>query len=256
MKSLHKNALSFFFSATLIFGTWRPVDAQKNSEIPELLQEFFVSETVFAQEKNEIQITVRPAYWKNKEELEILHFPVLLEFGFADRFQVELTLPYQILYLKSEQPVYGKGNVEAGFLYNILKDNKPFALSVGIEVELPTAKKQKKTENEDEAGIAWEPTLIIARQFGNMQVHANLAAEITNSESEFSYNLATAIPFGKWLATVEINGEFKDEKAVYLTPGLIWKGIDDFEFGLGFSKGSNEWGVLLMATYEFSLGRK
>jgi hypothetical protein len=50
---LQKKALSFFFSLALIFGSWKPVNAHKNREISELLLEFFVSETVFAQEKNE-----------------------------------------------------------------------------------------------------------------------------------------------------------------------------------------------------------
>ncbi len=258
---LFKNIPLILCFASAFFGSLSRSGAQTSGETPELLQEFFVSETVFAQEKNEFQVTTKPGYWK-KEGMKMITIPLQFEYGFTDRFQVELTLPYNFLYTEGHRVIHGRGNAEAGFLYSILKGNKPFAFSMGLEVELPTEKMSKTAELPEEAeeaeepGVEWEPSLIIARQFGKMQVHANLAAEISKSGTEFNYNLATAVPFGNWLATLELNGKFADKRSVFITPGILWKGIDDFEFGAAVSKGGPGWGFILMATYEFSLGKK
>jgi hypothetical protein len=251
---IKKIPLGVCFAGMLTFGMTNPVRAQEEG-IEEMLQEFFISETVYAQEKNEVQFTSKPAYWK-KEGFGITSIPLQLEYGFTDRFQVELNLPYYFLHPKTVQNVRGTGNMEVGLLYNILKGNKPFALSLALDVGLPTANKEKEI---DEAEAEWEPSLIIAKQVGRGQVHVSLGAEITKTESEMNYKLGTVFPFGAWRATLELNGTINNSKTIYLTPGFIWKGLDDFEFGLGFSKsitGTMERGTILMATYEFSLTRK
>jgi hypothetical protein len=252
-----KITLVFYFTGIFIFCASKPAGAQKISEIEESLQEFFMGETVYAQEKNEVQFTLKPAYWK-KDDMEMLSIPLQFEYGFTDRFQIEVQLPYYFLRPQPGQAVNGMGNAEVGFLYNILKGNKPFAFSVAMEVGLPTAQKEKGI---DEKEVEWEPSLIIARQIGRAQVHASIAAEITKSESTFyNYNLATVFPFGDWRATLEVNGKINDEKIFYLTPGLIWKGLDDFEFGVGVSKSINKnytaSGVFFMVTHEFSLTKR
>jgi hypothetical protein len=246
---IKKARLVFYFAAIFIFGMSNPAAAQKTAGLEELLQEFFIGQTVYSQKKNEIQFTSKPAYW-NKKGLEMISLPLQFEYGFTNRFQIELNLPYYFLRPKPGSAINGMGNLEVGFLYNILKGNKPFALSLALDIGLPTAKKEKDI---DEAELEWEPSIIIARQIGRAQVHGSLAAEITNSESAFNYNLAAVFPFGDWRATLELNGKINDEKIIYLTPGLIWKGVDDFEFGAGVSKSRAAWGVILMATYEFSL---
>lgn len=252
---LKKTSLVLYFTGIFIFGIADPVRAQQEEGIEELLQEFFIGETVYAQEKHEVQFTSMPAFW-NKDGFGITSIPLQFEYGFTDRFQIELNLPYYFLHPKTGQTVSGTGNMEVGFLYSILNANKPFALSLALDVALPTANKEKDI---DEAEVEWEPSLIIAKQVGRGQVHASLGAEITKSESAMNYKLGTVFPFGVWRATLELNGKTNDDKPIYLTPGLIWKGLDDFEFGVGFSKnitGAVEWGTILMATYEFSLTRK
>ncbi|MET0637879.1 MAG: hypothetical protein ABWZ25_17745 [Chitinophagaceae bacterium] len=245
---IKKMRFVFFRASIFVLGISTHVEAQKGVGLDESLQEFFTGETVYAQERKEVQFTLKPAYWK-KEGLKMLHIPLQVEYGFSDRFQVELQLPYYNLHPKIGQTINGMGNVEVGFLYNYLKGNGPFALSLALDIGLPTANKQKEI---DEAEIEWEPTLIVAKKIGIAQVHASVGAEITKTESAFYYNLATVVPIGDWRATLELSGKI-NEQLIYLTPGVLWKGIDDFEFGIGFSKGNSAWGVILMATHEFSL---
>ena len=222
--------------------------------IPELLQEFFMNEPVFAQQKNEFQVTVKPAWRKTSSSPSSLHLPVLAEFGITDRLQVELSVPIQFNRRASQQQVHEKDHPEAGLLYSILKGNAPFALSAGLELAWSTAKQQKETGNPGN-GLAWEPVLILARQFGTIQIHTHLSAEIKNRETEFMYGIAAATRLGNWLPTMEINGEGQAISTISVTPGVIWKGVDDFEFGLGLTKGNSFWVGTLMITYEFSFGR-
>ena len=229
--------------------------AQNRAGLNELLQEFFIGETVYAQEKNEIQITSKPAYRNQRDRTKLKNIPIQIEYGFTDRFQVELGLPYVFHNLKGEHTTGSLGKLELGFLYNILRGNKPFALSVAVDVGLPTVRKGKEIKAAEETEVEWEPALIVAKQIGIVQVHASLVAEITKSESALTYNLGAVLPMGNWRATLELNGKIKDDKIIYLTPGVIWTGLDDFEFGLGVSKSREAWGVTLMATYEFSLKR-
>lgn len=249
-------SLVFCLAGTLMLFASKSAVAQKVEGIEESLQEFFIGETVYAQDKDEVQLTLKPAFWK-KEGEQIINIPLQFEYGFTDRFQIELELPYGFSHPKNGLPFRGIGNVEAGFLYNILKDNKPFALSLAMSAGLPTEKRVKGAEARQ---VELEPNLIIARQIGGAQVHVSFGAEISKKESAFNYNLATVFPFGNWRATFELNGEISDDRIVYFTPGLIWEGLDDFEFGLGIPKNivrnSDEWGVILMITHEFSLSKK
>jgi hypothetical protein len=249
-------SLIFSFIVVFIFGISNSITAQKIEGIKEVIQEFFIGETVYCQKKNEVQLTSKPAYWK-KAGLTIASVPLQFEYGITDRLQIEMNFPYYFIHPKNEKAVKGAGNMEAGFLYNILKGNRLFALSLGFEVGLPVSKKEKAI---DEAEIEWAPFLIAAWQIGKTQIHASFAAELTNTESALKYNLAAVVPFEDWCATLELNAKKGDSKIVYLTPGLIWKGLDDFEFALGISKniGKNNpvAGLILMITYEFSLKKK
>jgi len=252
MKSSLIKTASLIVCLTCLFILFIPrsANSQKGGEIEESLQEFFIGETVYAQKKHETQLTSKPSFWK-KEGLQIISIPIQVEYGFTDRFQVELSLPYHFLFPKVGQNVNGIGNTEAGFLYALLKDKK-LALSVALNVGLPTA---NKTKNIDDPEVEWEPSLIVARQIGRAQLHAALSASLTKNESEFNYNLSTVVPFGDWRATLELNGKINEGKMIYLTPGLLWKGLEDFEIGLGASGSILEktggWGIVVMATFEF-----
>jgi hypothetical protein len=263
MKHLHKHPFAFnitpkkkikfiCLSLFIIFMINKPASAQKNVVMKNLLQEFFVGETVATQDKNEVQITLMPAYWNKKEGTTLKSIPLMVEYGFTDRFQVQVELPYVFKDPKAEQAANRLGNAQLGFLYNILKGNKPFALSAGLQADVPTVRRRKEADDPQ----TWGALLIAAKQIGRVQVHVSAESEFTTTESAFQYNVAAVYPMGNWRATLEVNAIRGDEKITYLTPGVIWEGLDDFEFGVGVSKSSAEWGVTLMSTYEFSLKRK
>ncbi len=168
--------------------------SQMMSGIEEQLQEFFIAQPVYPQHKNEIQFTTKPTYWKI-QGAEITNFPFQVEYGLTNRLQIELELPYGSSHAITGERLRGMGNAEIGFLFNILKGTNPFAMSLAMEVGLPTEKRIKGFERRK---VAWEPSLIVANQIGRAQVHASFGAELVRGESAFNYNLASVYPFGAW----------------------------------------------------------
>jgi Putative MetA-pathway of phenol degradation len=253
-RHLTKKHVSFLFLAHVLILTNSGItSAQNTGQLSESIQEFFKGETVYAQNKNEIQITTKPSYWK-KADIDLIDIPLQIEYGFTDRLQIELCLPYDYIRFKGDEKTNGLGNVEIGLLYNLLNRNKPFALSLALGMGLPTAQKAK---NPEEVQTEWEPSLIIARQAGKAQFHASLGAEITETEFTFNYHFGAIMALGDWRTTLELSEKKDNEGQLYITPGIIWKRVEDFEFGVGISKSitgqPRQLGFMVMITHEFSL---
>jgi hypothetical protein len=139
-------------SFCLIFLNIKPVGAQKNALIQELLQEFFIGETVYAQQKEEIQITFCPAFWKSNS-LQTINIPLQFEYGLTDRLQFETRIPYNFYSPTSSLRNNGIGGAEIGFLYNVINNSKPFGLSLSLGCVLPI---QQNTKGFEETAAEWE----------------------------------------------------------------------------------------------------
>ena len=148
--------------------------------------------------------------------------------------------------------------IEAGFMYNILKKDKPVAVSVALEAGLPSGDEKKGL---GEGETEWAPSVILAKRMGKGQIHLNLGGEFSGDETGFFYNLAAVYPFHDFKPTLELNGRDADEHTLYLTPGLVWEVpddiMDDLELGAGVAKGltsdAADWSVIFKATCEFDL---
>ncbi len=101
------------------------------------IQEFFIAETVYPQERDEVQVTLTPSFWKSGH---LRNGELLLEakYGITNRFQVGAAFPYRALRNEEGDRHHGVGDVQLSVLYNLLPGNDPFALSTSLEVEFPT----------------------------------------------------------------------------------------------------------------------
>jgi hypothetical protein len=226
--------------------------AQAELEMDEYIQEFFMGETVFPQEKKELQFTLMPVFIKS--EFDQFSIPLAVEYGITDRLQAEIEVPYLMSAISERRSVHGIGNTAVGVLYNIVKRNRPFSLSVGVEKSFETSGKQIHAYGTE---TSWEAFTVVGRQFGSTQLHANLASEFSEGEIVMNYGVASVFNFGRCSATFEVNSN-KDEKRTYhLAPGLILSRPNGFEFGMAIMKSIRsaygDWGFVAMATYEFSL---
>lgn len=203
----------------------------------EVIQEFFIAETVFSQKKGEIQATSGFEYWKN-DSTRRMGVPLVLEYGVTNRFQVGINIPYYFLKTEAGGRANGVGDIETGFLYSLLKEDDPIAISVSADTGWASGNEEKGLgEGKTEMGAS----VILAKRMGKGQVHLGLGGEFGRHKTGVVYNLAGVYPFHNFRALVELNGFSSDEHALYLTPGLVWKGLDSLmeglELGVGLAGG-------------------
>lgn len=213
------------------------ITAADDDGFNEVIQEFSIAETAFPQKKGEIQITSGFEYWK-EGSMRGTGVPLVLEYGVTNRFQVGIDIPYYFIKTEAGGRVSGVGDIETGFLYSLLKEDDPVAISVAADAGWASGNEEKELgEGETELGAS----VLLAKGIGKGQVHLGLGGEFGGDKAGFVYNLAGVYPFHNFRALLELNGLSSDEHALYLTPGLIWKGLDgimeDLELGVGFAGG-------------------
>jgi hypothetical protein len=254
MKTLRYVSVSLYPFLCLILFLPEISQAQEELEMDEYIQEFFLGQTVFPQEKKEIQFTLKPSFTKKSEGL--ISIPFEMEYGFTDRLQIEIEIPYFISFPSGARTAKGFGNAEIGLMYSILKKNRPFSLSAGVSVPLHTAGQKFKEDDE----VLVESFAVIGRQFGNVQVHGNVVTEFVKGDMLLNYGLSSVLNLGRCNATLEVSGAREDERVFFVSPGFIWKQSDGFEFGIAFSKSltpsAREWGIVGIITREFSIARR
>ncbi|MCP5108090.1 MAG: hypothetical protein GY950_32180, partial [bacterium] len=253
-----------FLIILAVWGTCAPVpvlDAlEKPEEEEQPLQELFQTETVYPQEKGEIQFSVIADFNKKKNR-ESLYFPLLIEYGITDNWQVEMELsPY--LYKKNllGKKRYGIDTLEIGTKYSFMNiaDTRLHA-AVGFELGIPFRRSGEPTGDEE---IEYEPFFILAKDFpglNNAQVFTELRLGIEKDfeEMEFNWNIGFFIPVGRYCFTGELNFTGGENKELYFTPGLVWNLPGTWELGTGVAIGLNDFSdnfrVILILTYEFNV---
>ena len=115
------------------FGT-----GNTRTAMPEYIQEFFLSDAVRCQEKGEMQFTVAT---QSKHAVEI---------------------PYGIVAQRDQEEIVpGWSSVNVGFLYQLIRSDRPFALSAGMAIDLPL---------HAQGDLGYEPAILFARSFRKLQV--------------------------------------------------------------------------------------
>ena len=229
-------------------------EENEDKEFEEVIQEFFITESVYPQEKNEIQFTNydymylydwQKDYWGGFE----------IEYGITDRFQVSSGIGYRYMSIQDSANRKGFTNLEVGALYNFYQSYR-FSASLSLETELPTG-----AEVFGESEMELEPNLILAWQIGRMQTHVNLGMEFEPEaldEYGLFYNVAVLYPINNFVPTLEFNVyKEDDENNMFITPGFVYK-INRFEVGSAFpvNIGSDEpkFGIIFALVFEFEPG--
>lgn len=230
-----------------------------------LLEDFFVTESVYPQDQGETQITLS-SLCATADEGNGSSLTAGIEFGLTDRLQIEATWDA----LNHANPdagasVNGTGDTALGFKYTFDEfDTTGIRLATGFEVTFPTGKNEVS-----ENAYVYEPFLIVSKNLGeDANLHASVSYGFVDPQDndedapdEISASLGSVYRLGEdWRLTFEASLESDklddgDVTASYLIPGLLWKGIDDLEVGLavarGLSDSSDNWQYLGMVSYEF-----
>lgn len=226
-------------------------ETEEENSFEQVIQEFIFSESVYLQEKNEVQMTATGSHFEMDQEMtNSLGFEV--EYGIVDWFQLSTGYTYE--HVNAEGIPYDSGWFEVAAMVRIF--NSPLqAAAFSFEAEFPVNKPHvEEMEVEDEA--AYTPSLIYAREFGDIQVHLNVGTEIQQEEMNWFYNAAAVYGKGNWHPVLELNGNSEEEETEWFGgAGLVVNNENGWELGGGISHGisSSQWMVSLHVIYEFNL---
>jgi len=262
-----RKLFTFFcmFLAVSVFFDCRSVFAEESEGVT-LLEDFFVTESVYPQDKGETQFTLS-SICTTADEGKSSTLAASIEYGLTDQLQIEVDWDaFAHLNPEAGASVNGTGDTAFGFKYTFDEyAGSGLLLAAGLEVALPTGK-----DDVSENAYVYEPFFIVSQDLGSeANLHASVAYGFVDAQDgnnaeaqdEISLSLGSVYRLAPdWRLTFEASMESNkldngDETAAYLLPGILWKGIDNLEVGLAVARGLNDssdnWQYLGMASYEF-----
>ncbi len=223
------------------------------------IEELFKTDTVYPQEKGELEVELAGLYQKHNSRSDSWTVPLSLEYGLSDTWQVEAEWDAFIQNdVRNHSAVRGIGDLELGTQYSFMNiDGSLFHVAPRFSIEIPIGDVNKDLS---EGFLEYEPAVIVARDVP--QLHSQLFTEVglnfvqrINSPEDaddaepaaHEFNLGagffTLIPHGA--LTMEFNwtnnqwNHHGTENTLYVTPGFLWKVVRNVEVGVGVPVGLN-----------------
>jgi hypothetical protein len=106
---------------------------QSKRQLPEYIQDFFLSDAVRGQEKGEWQLT---GGVDSRQHIGTSSF-LKTECGVTNRLQLGVELPYGLTEEESSETTSRWSTASLGVEYQIIRSDMPFALSAGIMFGIP-----------------------------------------------------------------------------------------------------------------------
>lgn len=205
--------------------------------ISEPIQEFFLGQTVYTQHQGDLELSVGGSH-RRDADLRMTTLSARAEYGITNDLQVQAEVPMSMIDHPGGYIVNAFGdNISVGAMYNVLPGGTdPIALSAAMDVQFPTGSDFSPNHS---STVIYKPNLIVARDLGPTQIHANAQAEIpaNGTSTGLNYNVGAVYPIGSgsWAPSLELNGRSIESATneIYTTPGLTYKASDRAEFGVG-----------------------
>lgn len=260
-------ALSAFFTPTFTFA--------QTSEPP--LQELFLTESVYSQEKGETQITVASQFSKSNGR-KLFQTPLAFEYGLTDKLQLSLEWAPTNRLKVDHETFKGISDMEVGVKYswmNLRRSN--FHIATGFDLGIPTGSVEKEL---GEGELEYEPYIVIAKDFprlSRLQLFSQFGFNVSHpvrfadhdddddDEKSLSkgikWNNGFFVAFRQTAFVTELNWEKRgEENSLYLTPGITWTLPRNLELGvgvpIGISKSADSFRTIFKLTYEFGGSKK
>lgn len=231
-------------------------DVPAESQMSRPVDEFLMGKTVQTQSEGSLQMSISGSHERQGEVSRFNQIRARAEYGITDRLEGQLSLPLQI----SDQPgSYNAqtdiGDIEVGAMYSILRGDDPISLSAGVAAEIPIGEQMNEQDIANRDEVMWKPSLVVGKDLGAMQVHANLEGELGGNVQGLNYDVGTIFPIGAIAPTLEFNARTTESASpeLYLTPGVFYNFSNRAELGLGAGVGLNEQSddVRVMAKFNF-----
>lgn len=243
----------------------------------QLVNEYFLTNAVYPQERGEIQLTTYPRI--SFEDGHMSALPIAVEFGLTDRWQVELE--WVSLAVSRPDGLPGRsgiGDLEFETQYSVMNvGGTSTHVAFGAGLTIPAGPLDAGGSSGE---MEFEPTVSIGTDLHaggrRSQLFGQVALGLAVGEDDagtpvppdpeahelllgFGYMIAAG--HARWTAelswsTTEWNGG--DETELYFAPGLMWDLPDTWELGIatpiGLGGDAVAFGISLVLLYEFELG--
>ena len=191
------------------------------------------------QEQEELQCTLSPRFVK-QSGAKGWGLNLELECGITNRLELGFEVSHLQNALLDNNPDPEVREMGAEVFYLLMEGGEPFAMKVSAEVGAPMGSGADKS-------MRWEPSIVLAKTFGQNQLHLSLAEEFRGNEAE---------PAGHWTSVIEAGGRFSDElSSFYLSPGVYYSLGEGLECGIGIPIGltpsSDKYRIVMNVTIEF-----
>lgn len=217
-------------------------DVPAERQINRTVDELFMTQTVQTEQAGELQLSVGAMHQRDGD-LRFSEIATRAEYGLTDRLQLQAQLPFQINDRPSNFDAQTDvSNLQVGASYSILRGDDPISLSAAMDVALPIGDQTAMPDGRNDDQTIWKPSLMVARDFGAAQVHADAQAEMSGGDDAINYNVGAIFDVGALAPTMELNARSMENSTpeFYATPGLFYSFSENAQVGVGVPIGLNE----------------
>lgn len=233
------------------------VTAQTPDDVEQVVQELFIAETAYLQDRGQLQVNLLVDA-RDEREREVGRMRLELEYGVTSWLQLGAGVPLGAVW-DADGRVVGVGRPTAEVLLGSAVPGTPeLVWSGGVEVSVPSV-----TEDVDDTSYRVAPNLRLQLGLLPVRIALRLAALLEQPVHQGSGRytasgaLGVFVPIGPVVPTLELRADVGDQPLVLAGAGVVWPVTDAIELGVAGYGGANEDGALyggqMLAVFELDL---
>jgi Putative MetA-pathway of phenol degradation len=237
-------------SAGLCFAQTREAEHEEKPE--QLINELFVGENVYVQDRGEWVGVVAGSFAKGSDEKE-WELEGEVKYGLTDRFQLSGEVPLVYVDPDGEDSHFGVGDLTLAANYNIFQQDT-WAVAIRNAFILPTGASSRDLGGGE---FVWEPSLLAYARVGRGEIYGGVGEDFGDDADHLIYTAAAVWPLcPRTVGVLELDGTTGGgEDTLYFVPGTYVHFGEKTQLGVGVPIGltddSDDWGVILKFIHEF-----
>lgn len=246
-----------------------PVAAQAQEPAPQPVQELFLTDMVYPQEKGEVQLTIGALVDRTRDDRAAL-VPLSVEYGLTNHWQVEVSWDGYTQFHSSPLSHLRSARLGIGTKYSFMNiAHSPVHAAVGLDVEFPDA---GAFEDDSESEVEYEPSLSVAADLtrhvtvfaaGNLSLARSDASALLEGErldDTGTLGAGVMVALGRVTVAAEYtsrtdNLPWRIDGSPLVTPSLTLHPGGHWELGfgvpIGVHEGSHRPGLAMHVIKEF-----
>ena len=217
-----------------------PIVSRAQDSRPQPLQELFLTEVVYPQERGEVQLTLGTLIDRTRFDRAAL-MPLSIEYGLTDRWQIEGSWDGYTQFHQNPFRHLRSARASVGTKYSFMNIAGSRAhASIGVDVEFPDA---GAFEDQGETEIEYEPAIAAAVDLSRrLTLFGSAAASFADVGDSGTLSAGALIAFGHVTAALEYtnrsdNLPWRLDGSPLVTPSIVVHPGGLWELGFGMPIG-------------------